>query len=750
MKPITKLSYSLAILALLGFSACGGGGGGASSSIAPTQSSATDVTVERGKVYGATVTDSSTPPQTAKEKANLNVYTFAKKPTYPVMATGGWIDVNGDGKKDAKDVDLDITLKSYSNTVTPVTTYIADANKTIRENRLKGLKDRLNANGVGVSTEITEEELLKVPSKVQNSDFSVLVNAIYKDMKEHGGNLDNSNEDSILSQFDTVKGLTLSTNPKEIEATVMSNLVGAGYANYIPTSELPDENTTTPAENNVTSSSSDGIYVAQTHNSIKTVYQVLGSPLLHDSKAYVRLYRGHNVDGLDVGMKVLSYDLSKFNTDMNISDLPTNILYEQVGPNYTNAHFNQRYYDIAELNNQLYFATMPESVDTLSQSSFIKYDIASDTEIYHAKRDPVMGKNLNTTFDLARGWFLPFDSGNYMGIVEDIGIKVIDTSDGSSYKYGVYDYYGGSGGGDVTTHATPVGNENGFFYAAGNSFKNITYLSNHTTYGSRDTQLDAGYKVNNIFADFNATYTGSKVYRGITGGPLQTAPVLVLDGDTIYTFVTLDYDDADGFAYYDLYLLEYGTDSTLKNVTFIDGSTTKGSYFDVFETYKYGDSLFFKFRHDGKNELCAYNLTKKSFTFRHEIGNNSYVEDSPATSYVITGDTVVIPEIVKNAKSVSEDNLSYYDLVFKVININNGSLMKTLHHPDLDNLQYINNDVKVKASLSDKNAIYFFAERTTQNDKNNLIIKIDSPSNRVQKTRNRFDNHLTGVIKESH
>jgi len=244
MKTTIKFSGSLALLALLSFSACGGGGGSSSNDVTPAQSSATDVTVERGKVYNATVTDSSTPPQTAKEKANLNVYTFAKKPTYPISATGGWIDVNGDGKKDAKDVDLDITLKSYSDIVTPVTTYIADANKTIRENRLKGLTDRLNAPGVGVSATVSDADLLGVASKAQNLDFVFLVNAIYKDIKENGGNLKNSDEDSILIQFTAVRGLTLSRNPGAIEAAVMSNLVGAGFASYIPQSELPDENTT--------------------------------------------------------------------------------------------------------------------------------------------------------------------------------------------------------------------------------------------------------------------------------------------------------------------------------------------------------------------------------------------------------------------------------------------------------------------------------------------------------------------------
>lgn len=742
MKYSKQIRGSLVLATLLVVSACGGGGGG--SATTPAVSSATDVTVERGKVYDARVVDSSVPPQTAIQKSNLNVYTFAKKPTYPVMASGGWIDVNDDGVKDAKDVNLDITLRSYSNAITPVTSYLADTNETVRKSRLTGLKDRLNANGVGVSTEITEAELLKVPSEVQNFDFVVLVNAIYKDMKENGGNLDSSDENTLLTQFDTVRGLTISSDPKELEAAVMSALVGAGNATYIPESELPDENTTTP-DNNATVSS-EGIYVATSNETVKTVHKLSGSPLLYGSKAYMRLYRGLDF-GVDIGMKVLSYDLSQFNTDMNLSDMPTNILYEQVGPNTTDGRFNQRYYDIAEAEGYLYFATLPQQV-ALSQNSLIKHDLDTQTKLYHVKRDPVMGEHLNTTFDLARGWFLPFNSGSHMGIVEAKGVKVIDTSHGSSYKYGPYDYYGGSGGGDDFTLATPAGNEDRFFYAEGNSFKNISYLSSHTHYGSRLTHLDAEYKVNEIFADFNASYSGSKPYDGVG----QTAPV-VLDGEDVYVLTRLTYDDDEGFELGDLYLIVYGVDSVIKSTTLLEEATQLSNWNDgIWETYKYKDTLYFKYRHNQVSELCAYNLTTKSFTFRHNIENNYHFADIPATSYIITGDTIIMPENIARADENCTNNprgFRCYDLAFKVLDISDGTVLKTIHHKDLDSLRADDNDVEVRASLSDENAVYFFGLRKTDTTIDNLIIKIDTPLNSVQKSRNRFDNHLTGVVRDT-
>lgn len=200
-------------------------------------SSATDVTVERGKVFGATVQDSSSPRQTATQKTGQNIYTFATTPTYPISATSGWIDVNNDGVQDVHDIPLDITLRSYLTVITPVTTYIADENITLRNQKLTALKERLNNVGVGLDEIVTNEELLKVASQTNNLDVVLLMNAIYKEMKEQGGDLENSDEDSIFSQFNSIEGS--GTTPQEIEAAVVASLVGAGFIEYI--SEAEDE-----------------------------------------------------------------------------------------------------------------------------------------------------------------------------------------------------------------------------------------------------------------------------------------------------------------------------------------------------------------------------------------------------------------------------------------------------------------------------------------------------------------------------
>lgn len=743
MKNTTQISTILALTTLLSFSACGGGG---DSSSAPEVSTATDVTVERGKVYDAVVVDSSVPAQIAEQRSNYNIYRFAHQPVYPISASGGWIDVNVNGIQDAGDVPLDITLTSYSNIITPLTTYIADENQTIREIRVQALRDRLNADGVGEDDDVSVDDLLGLPSLSRNLDFTILINAIYKDMEENGGNLDNSNIDTFLAQFHTIEGMTSSVDPIAIEVSVVNELVTLGYLDYV-TIEVPEEDPINPIDENLTLSSSE-VHVATSNETIKEIYQLWGSPLLKDSKAYMRLYRAININGFDVGMKVLSYDLSQFNTDMNISDLPTNVLYEQVGPNYTHARFNQRYYDIAEVDNNLFFATMPENIDTLSQSSFIKYDITSDTELYHVKRSPINGEYLNTTFDLARGWFIPFNSNNYMGIVEDAVVKVINSNDGSSYKYDVYDYLGlGASEGAYTDYLPPVATENEFFAVVSGSIYKVGFLSNSTNYGSRDVVHDSAYQHSDILSDFNATYNGTKPYKYIR----QVAP-LVLDGENIYALTSIRYRGEDTYDYFDLYLLTYDRDLNLKSATYLDGSSRVYAIFDAFEAYKYKDVLYFKFRHDAKHELCAYDLTSKSFLFRHEIGNYSLMEDYPSITYVITGNTIIMPEYIQRADLDPDPNGEsgfYYDLVFKVMDINDGSILKILHHKDLNALRYSKNDVRVKTSLSDANAVYFFADRMTLDAKNNMIIKIDTPSNSVQKSRDRFNNHLTGVITDS-
>ena len=239
MKQNIKIGMSLALATVLslGVSGCSSSdnnnaGGGTSSS-----SSAVDITVERGKVYDAKVTDSSTPAQVAIQKLGKNIYTFAKAPTYPVMVNGGWIDVNGDGTMDAGDVKLDIEMKSYSTTVTPITTLVADANETLRNQKLQNLAAELNAQGIGAETDITVSDLLKVPSDAPRDVF-VAANAIYKDMKENNGAL--PDEATVISQFNSIDTLGSDATAKDFEMQVINTLITSNFVDAVSEQDILD------------------------------------------------------------------------------------------------------------------------------------------------------------------------------------------------------------------------------------------------------------------------------------------------------------------------------------------------------------------------------------------------------------------------------------------------------------------------------------------------------------------------------
>ncbi|MFA6137799.1 MAG: hypothetical protein WC667_06910 [Sulfurimonas sp.] len=177
-----KFIYSLSVIAALSFYGCGSSTSTNTSAIADASASVEaaisavsgySVVVERGAVYDSNVTDANGSVAVQVSDTN-NTYVFANEPVFPVTAVGGWIDVDGDGNLTAADVALDINLTSYSNVITPTTTYIADENETVREQKLFALAQETNT---------TIEELLKVPSEATKKSIIVL-NAVYEKLIE--------------------------------------------------------------------------------------------------------------------------------------------------------------------------------------------------------------------------------------------------------------------------------------------------------------------------------------------------------------------------------------------------------------------------------------------------------------------------------------------------------------------------------------------------------------------------------------
>jgi hypothetical protein len=232
---MNKQLLSLAVVSALisiGFIGCGNEDSSSSTS------TATDIEVERGKVYDANVTDSSEPKLVATMTVGSNIYRFASTPTYPIMASGGWIDVDGDGDMTTEDVVNDLNLTSYSKVITPVTTYLGDISLDAGKARL----DKLIAD-----MHTTETELLKVPSKSEK--YAIIAqNAIYAIMKSNNSTDVDIYYSQITDSFDRLKDYvesdpsktTASQISRFAEAEVMTNLLIDGKITKLDSSMIDD------------------------------------------------------------------------------------------------------------------------------------------------------------------------------------------------------------------------------------------------------------------------------------------------------------------------------------------------------------------------------------------------------------------------------------------------------------------------------------------------------------------------------
>lgn len=231
MKTRNKL-FSLSAIIL-----CGGLFSGCGSSDSTTPNTSTNIEVERGKIYDANVTDSSTPPLVATMTVGSNIYTFSKTPTYPITASGGWIDVDSDGNMTAGiDVVLDLNLTSYSANITPVTTYLGDITSTAGKARLDKLISDMN---------VTENELLKVPSKSSKNEI-IIQNAIYNIMKTNNTTNIHNRFNDINTSFSTLKTY-LDGDPSKttaaqialfVEAKIVSDLFTNGDITKLDSSKI--------------------------------------------------------------------------------------------------------------------------------------------------------------------------------------------------------------------------------------------------------------------------------------------------------------------------------------------------------------------------------------------------------------------------------------------------------------------------------------------------------------------------------
>jgi len=163
MKASYLISLAVATVVLTG---CGGSSSSSDTAVVASKT----ITVERGPILKAVVVDSN--GQKAKEEGS-GKYTFASTPSYPVMATGGFIDVDRDGVVSVGDVVNDVNLTTVAGSVVTLATTLASNPKTKAE-----------VERIATSLNITTADLLtKTPS--ESKEIEAISNIMYKYMKEN-------------------------------------------------------------------------------------------------------------------------------------------------------------------------------------------------------------------------------------------------------------------------------------------------------------------------------------------------------------------------------------------------------------------------------------------------------------------------------------------------------------------------------------------------------------------------------------
>lgn len=139
----------------------------------------TEVVVERGAVFNAVVTDSSTPPKIAKSKGKSNTYIFKGDIKFPIEVKANtegiptFIDVNGNGEADENDTQLTQTLQSCLPKVTMISTLVA------KETKCDESKVDKKYESLAKDLNISVDDLKELPSKTQSAKAIKLNNAIY-------------------------------------------------------------------------------------------------------------------------------------------------------------------------------------------------------------------------------------------------------------------------------------------------------------------------------------------------------------------------------------------------------------------------------------------------------------------------------------------------------------------------------------------------------------------------------------------
>jgi len=168
----------------------GCGGGGSSSG-----STSTNVPVTKGPLLEAIAKDAS--GEVGAPIAGTNEYKFTKVISYPITVTGGYVDVNNNGKVDEGDYEFKDELTSYSKVVTAITTYLGNPSDDDYQSKLDTLIELSGAS---------EDDLRKKDPKDISAEVLALNAAVYKVIDD-----EEITKDSLTSEYDSYKDLTTGT-----------------------------------------------------------------------------------------------------------------------------------------------------------------------------------------------------------------------------------------------------------------------------------------------------------------------------------------------------------------------------------------------------------------------------------------------------------------------------------------------------------------------------------------------------------
>ncbi len=487
--------------------------------------------------------------------------------------------------------------------------------------------------------------------------------------------------------------------------------------------------------------------------------------------------------------EVNEYNLSKFTKDTTLESLISTKIFSanrQVSP-----IFSPYVSSIMELNGYLYFNTFPKQgglidsnndftengnftfdgiAESLQDSSINfhyenhKYDIRKHKTVYVKDGHPIYkyerqedGDNICNTMKytnavrITDGWMVPgsgtkiaFLNGERMTEIDACSgedVKVFESNDHCAYSVMVDQR--------ITDRLSPymlsVSNAYSYFSINGDILSSTTFeRQGKTIFGHSSVDKSV-----NVLNDFIDKYGNNKSYDYLT---LQDE--MVLDGDTLYLLGEMSYGSEDDdyknlMAYNDLYLFTYSSDLKLQEATLLISSTKKT--LEPLETqrfYKYKNNLYFKYDKGTSRELYSYNLKEKKINYKYHI-SSMYRERGRWYDYAITGETIILPQNLHSTKKGYD-----YDLVFTVLDLKSGTVLKTIRSDKLQFEDQFDYSLKSMGSYVYAGDVYFVFEKSYVGYGNhyvrNLLVKIPSPNNKTKVTRFRGDNRLTGVIRNAY